>query len=113
MTAPTPIGRLSEQERHQLADAWPDFWQTHAAVERIVRAHAERAWNEALTEVAREFQMGGWMILAEPVPASANRVIALGQRVTDWLRDRAEESREVMGIVHTYAAEVAARSEVE
>lgn len=47
----------------------------------------------AISDVAYQFQMGGWTILTAPPPAGAIPSIALGQRVTDWLRARADEER--------------------
>lgn len=45
---------------------------------------------EALEEVTREWQFGGWTILTPPLTPGGIPSLDLGQRVTDWLRDRAD-----------------------
>lgn len=70
-------GRLTADERDALAAGWPDFWQVHAAVERIV---AERV---RVVEGERD---------AAPTGAAAiGRVLDLEGQV-DLARARAESA---------------------
>ena len=59
----------------------------------VLEAVLPEVWARAISDVAYQFQMGGWTILTAPPPAGAIPSIALGQRVTDWLRARADEER--------------------
>ena len=53
-------------------------------------AHDAQVRREAVEQIAREWQFGGWTILTAPPPAGAIPSLALGQRVTDWLRAEAD-----------------------
>lgn len=63
---------------------------TDLTADQIARAVLDAVVPEiqgAMVElVARRFQLGGWTILTAPPPAGAIPSLALGQRVTDWLR---------------------------
>lgn len=54
-------------------------------------ARDEQIRREAVEAVAREWQYGGWTILTAPPPAGGIPSLALGQRVTDWLREKTEQ----------------------
>lgn len=54
--------------------------------------HDRQVAAEAVEKVAREWQCGGWTILTAPPPAGSIPALALGQRVTNWLRGRADQT---------------------
>lgn len=63
--------------------------------QRILAAladHDRQVAAEAVEKVAREWQCGGWTILTAPPPAGSIPALALGQRVTNWLRGRADQT---------------------
>lgn len=78
------------------SDLWEhdlDNWR--AIAEALLPWLAERdhkTATDAVEKVAREWQYGGWTILTAPPPAGAIPSLALGQRVTDWLRARIPRS---------------------
>ena len=80
------MSHLSDEEREALGEAWP-AGAAHVAttVEGIVARH--RA--EALREVTLEWQTGAWADVMTPKPVGFP-ALDYGQRVTDWLRDRAD-----------------------
>lgn len=69
-----------------------EWWRARirAALDEVVPAIREAA----VEEVARKFQFGGWTILTAPPPAGAIPSLALGQRVTDWLRAQLREEQD-------------------
>lgn len=66
----------------------PLFERVHAEAHQRGREEGAR---EALLETADAWQINGWgnVLLPKP-PTSANSVLAYANRITDWLRDRAD-----------------------
>jgi hypothetical protein len=82
---PTGLGDFIQYEMSR-----PDAWE---ALERILTTRAAAARVEGALELVRAWQMSGWVeTLTQPVEPPAVPAIALGQRVTEWLRARAERT---------------------
>lgn len=56
--------------------------------------HVRAKQAEAVEEIAREWQFGGWTALSSIPTAGALPALHYGQIVTDWLRDRADRLRD-------------------
>ena len=82
------LNEIRDCYKYSSAEAHESPGDAHFAFDRAIEKVRTEAKAEALREAADKFQIGDWFNV---IQGNAHVKIGNGQRVTDWLRARADK----------------------